>query len=138
MQTRNEADGYRESFKTTVGLAAWTLAWLATLALAKFGPDLLWGAQPVASWAAVAANVVVGIGWIVAFARYLRAIDELQRKITQDALVVALGVGWVGGFGYVVADGAGLIANEINAGLFPALLGVVFMIAILAGNIRYR
>lgn len=53
-------------------------------------------------------------------------------------MVVALGAGWVGGFGYMVADGAGLIANEINAGVFPALLGVVFMIAILAGNIRYR
>ena len=138
MQTHHGTGGYREALRTTVGLASWTLAWLATLALAKFGPDIWWGSQPVAGWAAVAANVVVGIGWIVAFARYLRAIDELQRKIVQDALVVALGVGWVGGFGYVVADGAGLVANEVNAGLFPALLGVVFMIAIAAGHIRYR
>ncbi|MDR6416380.1 hypothetical protein [Pseudarthrobacter sulfonivorans] len=105
---------------------------------AKFGPDLFWDSQPVASWAAVAANTAVGIGWIVAFARYLRAIDELQRKIIQDALVVALGVGWVGGFAYVVADAAGLITSEVNAGLFPALLSIVFMIAILAGHIRYR
>lgn len=79
--------------------------------MAKFGPDFLWDSQPMASWAAVAANLVVGIGWIVAFAQYLRGIDELQRKTTQHALVVALGVGWVGGFAYVVADAARLVTN---------------------------
>lgn len=46
--------------------------------------------------------------------------------------------GWVGGFAYVVADAARLVTKEVNIGVFPALLSVVFMIAILAGNIRYR
>jgi len=138
MQTRNETDSYRESFKTTVGLASWTLAWLATLALAKFGPELFWDSQPVASWAAVAANLVVGIGWIVAFTRFLRGIDELQRKIIQDALVVTLGVGWVGGFAYVVADAAGLVAYDVNIAVFPALLGAVYLITFVVGMIRYR
>jgi hypothetical protein len=29
----------------TLGVALWTLAWLLTLALARFGPDLLWGRE---------------------------------------------------------------------------------------------
>jgi hypothetical protein len=125
--------------KTSIRLVLWTLAWAATLALAKFGPELSWDSQQaVASWAAVAANLVVGIGWIVAFTRFLRGIDELQRKIVQDALAITLGVGWVGGFAYVVADAAGLVAYDVNLAVFPALLGVVYMIAFVVGKIRYR
>ncbi|MDP4511981.1 hypothetical protein [Nonomuraea turcica] len=112
---------------------------MATLALARFGPGLLWDSQqPVAGWTAVAANLVVGIGWIVAFARFLRGLDELQRKFLQDALEVTLGVGWVGGFAYVVADAAGLVAYDVNIALFPVLLGVVYSIAFVVGKIRYR
>ena len=138
MQTNNQIGGYQEAFKATGQLVLWTLAWVATLALAKFGPSQLWDSQPVASWAAVATNLAVGIGWIVAHARYLRGIDELQRKIMQDALAVTLGVGWVGGFAYVVADAADLIAYDADIGVFSALLAAVYMIAILIGQLRYR
>jgi hypothetical protein len=117
----------------------WTLAWVATLAFAKFGPELLWSTrQTVASWAAVAVNLVVGMGWIVAFTRFLREVDELQRKIIQDALAAALGVGWIGGFAYVVADAAGLVDYDVNIAVLPTLMGVVYMVAVLVGTLRYR
>ncbi|XVQ15607.1 hypothetical protein ACQP1W_24675 [Spirillospora sp. CA-255316] len=139
MQARNETEVYRDSIMTTIRLALWTLAWLVTLALARFGPGLLWDLrQPVASWAAVAANLVVGIGWIVAFARFLRGQDELQRKMIQDALAVTFGVGWVGGFAYVVADAADLVVYDVDAAALPPLLGAVYLIAIIVGKIRYR
>jgi hypothetical protein len=137
MRARNETGDYRDQIKATARLALWTLAWVATLALAKFGPEHLWDSD-VASWAAVAANLVVGLGWIIAHARYLREIDELQRKIQQDALAVTLGVGWVGGFAYVVADAADLITYDADVGDLSALLAVVYMTAIVVGNIRYR
>ncbi|HSK91433.1 MAG TPA: hypothetical protein VK875_08975 [Euzebyales bacterium] len=138
MQAHNQTGGHQDAIKASARLALWTLAWVASLALARFGPRLLWDSQPVASWAAVATNLAAGIGWIVAHARYLREIDELQRKIMQDALAVTLGVGWVGGFAYVVADAADLIARDANIGVLTVLLAVVYMIAIFVGNIRYR
>ena len=139
MEAHNEIGGYRDSIRTTARFVVWTLAWLVTLALARFGPGLLWDTQQqLASWVAVVANLVVGIGWIVAFTRLLQGLDELQRKILQDALMVTLGVGWVGGFAYVVADAAGLVAYDVNIALFPALLGVVFSIAFVVGMLRYR
>ena len=137
VQANNQTGGYQDSIKGSARLALWTLAWTATVALARFGPRL-WDSQPAASWAAVAINLAVGIGWIVAHARYLRGLDELQRKITQDALAVTLGVGWVGGFAYIVADAAGLIARQAEMGLLSALLAVVYMVAIVVGNLRYR
>lgn len=131
MQSHNET-------KASARLVLWTFGWAATLALAKVGPQLLSDPpQQVASWAAVAVNLVVGIGWIVAFTRFLRALDELQRKITQDALAVTLGVGWILGFAYVVADDASLVARDVDIAVLPALMGVVFMVAFVVGKIRY-
>jgi hypothetical protein len=140
VQAHNETASYRDQNRTSAQLVLWTLAWLATLAAARIGPEFAWDAQqqPVASWVAVAVNVLVGIAWIVAFARFLRALDDLGRKIMQDALAVTLGVGWVAGFAYVVADAAGLVAYDLNVALFPALLGVVYSIALVVGRIRYR
>ncbi|SDS65003.1 hypothetical protein [Jiangella sp. DSM 45060] len=138
MRALNETASYRESNRATAQLVLWTLAWAATLAAARFGPEVAWDDQTAASWAAVAVNVLVGIIWIVAFARFLRALDDLQRKIMQDALAVTLGVGWVAGFAYAAADAAGLVTRDLDLALFPAMLGVVYMTAFVAGQFRYR
>lgn len=134
----DEPGSRREANRTSAQLALWTLAWLGSLAAARFGPELLWGGHPAASWIAVAVNVLAGIAWIVAYARYLRAQDDLWRKINQDALAVTLGAGFVLGFGYVVAEAAGLIGHDLNIALVPVLLAVVYLIAVLAGWLRYR
>ena len=138
MHAHNQTGGYREEFRSTARFALWTLAWVATLALANFGPSLLWDEHEVVSWAAVAVNIAAGIGWIVAHARYLREIDELQRKIMQDALAVTLGVGWVAGCAYATAHTADLIDRRADIGVFSVLLAVVYMLAIVVGQLRYR
>lgn len=138
MDAYDKTTSYREQNRTTALLALWTLAWLATVALARFGPEMLWDSQSVASWLAITLNVAVGIAWIVSFARFLRAQDELWRKISLDALAATLGVGWVVGFGYILADAAGLIASDVDIALFPALLGIVYIVAVGVGWIRYR
>jgi hypothetical protein len=114
------------------------LAWLLTLALARFGPDSLWDSQPVASWAAIAGNIAVGIGLIVAHARFLQKMDELQRKIMLDAMAVTLGAGLVAGCAYAAADHADLVARDADIGLLLILMAVVYVIASLVGNARYR
>lgn len=139
MQSEHVNASLQDPIRATIRLALWTAAWTATLAVARFGPGSWWGSdRPAASWAAVAINVLVGIAWIIAFTRFLRALDDLQRKIMLDALAAALGVGWVSGFAYIVADKAGLVTHELNVALFPVLLGVVYLMAFAVGNIRYR
>ena len=137
MQASPETSGYRAEMRATGGLAVWTLAWTASLALARFAPELWGDTRPAATWAAVVLNVLVGVGWIIAFTRYLNALDELQRKIMQDALAVTLGAAWVAGFGYVVAEAAGLV-DEVSAAALPVFMSVVFLVAFAAGKIRYR
>ena len=83
----------------TVGLAAWTAAWVASLALAAFGPEILWDHQPAPTLLAIAFNVLVGVGMLFANKRYLQAMDELQRTIQLQAMAWSLGAGLVGGVG---------------------------------------
>ena len=137
MQASPETRSYRAELRATGGLAVWTVAWAASLALARFAPELWGDSRPAATWAAVVLNVLVGVGWIVAFTRFLRALDELQRKIMQDALAVTLGAAWVAGFGYVVAEAAGLV-DEVSVAVLPVFMGLVFVVAVAAGRIRYR
>lgn len=139
MQQQDAVARYRDENQKTLQLVLWGMAWIVTLAAARFGPGLLWGShQQLVSWIAVAANVLVGIAWIIAFSRFLRAIDDLQRKIILDALAATLGAGVVIGFAAFVADAAGLLAEDLNVAVFPVLLGIVFMLAFTVGKIRYR
>lgn len=127
------------TFKPTAWLAIWALAWTSTLAVAKFGPEHWWDpSQTALSWGAIAINVLAGIGWIVAYAKYLRSLDELWRKINLDALAITLGAGWVVGFAFIVIDAAGLVENTVNIALLPVFLAVVYVATIAAGYVRYR
>ena len=102
MQAETQSVDQR-AFKNVIPIAVGTLAWVATMALARFGPEALWDSNPVLGWAAIALNVAVGIALIVIHARYLRQVDELQRKILVDGMALALGVGLVGGFAFGAA-----------------------------------
>ncbi len=124
--------------KAVLRLAIWTGVWIASLALARFGPDVLWGGQSVISWIAVGVNVLAGIAWIVAHARFLRSVDDLQRKIMLDAIAVALGVGLVGGFAYAAANSAGLVDFDSGIAVMSVVMAVVYVLGILVGNLRYR
>ncbi|GAA1673213.1 hypothetical protein GCM10009830_19380 [Glycomyces endophyticus] len=140
MDTPETTARYRVSNRRAAQLMLWTLAWAASLAAARFGPERWWDAQasPAASWVAIGVNVLVGVAWVVAFARFLRALDDLWRKIMQDALAVTLGAGWVAGFAWAAADAAGLVTGEVNLALFPVLLGAVYVAAVAVGWIRFR
>ena len=124
--------------KNLAPLALWTLGWLASLALAKFGPGWLWHSSLAISWAALIVNLAVGVGWIVAHARYLRRVDELQRKITIDALALALGAGLVGGLAYSVANSVGLVSFDDIVVIFCIVISAVYVVATVVGNLRYR
>ncbi len=139
MESRNAIGiGDQESIGSVARLAAWTLAWVVTLALARYGPVHLWDEREAASWLAIAVNVAVGVGLIGDHARYLQKLDELQRKIMIDAMAVTLGAALVAGCAYAAASEVDLIAREATIGALIMLMAVVYVAATIGGHLRYR
>ena len=128
----------RLATRRTLHLALATVAWVGTLALAQFGPEILWNRGVALSWIALALNLAAGAVWILVHVRYLRAAGELQRKVLLDATGLALGVGLVAGCALTAAHGAGLIGFQLDVALFIILIAVVYIVATAIGNLRYR
>jgi hypothetical protein len=55
-----------------------------------------------------------------------------------DASGLALGIGLVLGCALTAADGAGLIALHLDVALFIILIAVIYLVATVIGNLRYR
>ena len=124
--------------RTTVGLAAWTAAWVASLALAAFGPGIFWNDQPAPTLLAIAFNVLIGIGMLFANKRNLQAMDELQRTTQLQAMAWSLGAGLVGGLAWTLFARHDLVGFEAEIAHLVAFMALVYMVGSVAGVLRYR
>jgi hypothetical protein len=124
--------------KNTANLAYWTGTWLVTMAVAAFGPTFLWHEDTLLTALAVAVNLAVGIGMILANIRYLQGLDELQKKVTLEAMALALGVTLVGGLSYSLLDTTGLISQHAEIAFLVILTSITYLVAIIVGNRRYK
>lgn len=124
--------------RSTVGLAAWTLAWVASLALAAFGPELLWNDEPAPTLIAIATNVLIGVGMLFAHKRYLQSLDELQRAVQLQAMAWSLGAGLVGGLAWTLLAQHDLIGFDAEIAQLVAFMGLVYLAGCIVGVLRYR
>jgi hypothetical protein len=123
--------------RNTVRLGVWTAAWVATMALATFGPIFLWSDGRM-SLLAILVNLAIGFGMIMAHKRYLQGLDEMQQKIQLEAMGVSLGVGLVVGLAYSNLDLANVIASDAEIGVLVLLMGLTYSASAIAGCLRYR
>ena len=124
--------------RNTLGLAVWTGAWVASVALAAFGPGALWNNQPGLTLIAIAFSVLVGVGMLFANKRNLEGLDELQRTIQLQAMAWSLGIGLVGGLAWTLVARHGLVGFEAEIAHLVALMAVVYLAGCVAGVLRYR
>lgn len=126
------------SARATLTLAAWTAAWVATLALAAFGPGALWNDEPAPTIAATVVNVLVGIGMLLANKRNLQAMDELQRAIQLQAMAWSLGTGLVGVPAWTLLARHGVIGVDVEVAHLIGFMAVVYVVGCFIGVLRYR
>jgi hypothetical protein len=123
--------------RRTLSLAAWTAAWVGSLALASFAPDRLWPAASAATAVAIGASVLVGIGMLVANKRHLLGLDELQRALQLDAMAWSLGAGLVAGTAWVLLARHRLIAVDASIGHLIMFMALAYLVALAVGLRRY-
>lgn len=121
----------------TLGLAAWTAAWVGSLALARFGPDGLWPAPSVLTPVALGVTVLVGIGMLVANKRHLLALDELQRALQLQAMAWSLGAGLVAGTAWVLLERQQLVVFDAGISHLLMFMALAYLAALAIGLRRY-
>lgn len=122
----------------SVRLMYWSIAWVASMAFAAFGPRLLWDYQTGLTVLGVVVNLAIGGGMILANRRYLQGLDEMQRKIFLDASVLSLGVGLVCGLSYELLEDIKLIAFQPEISHLVILMCLTFLVGIVMGHRAYR
>jgi len=124
--------------KNTLRNLYWTAAWLASFAVAAFGPRLIWDFATLPTILGVLINLGVGFGMIVVNKRNVRGWDELQQKIFLDAAAFTLGVGLVCGLSYELLEDIRLISFEPEISHLIILMALTFMAVMIAGHRKYR
>ncbi|MGI9222536.1 MAG: hypothetical protein ACR2QS_16030 [Woeseiaceae bacterium] len=123
--------------RNTVRLALWTIAWVLTLAMATFGPLLLWESGTLPSVIAIAVNLAAGVGMIIAYKNHLRGLDELQRKMQLEAMALSLGVGLIAGLGFSTMDIANLISFDAEISHMVMLMSITYAIGLAISRRKY-
>ena len=92
----------------------WLAFWLVSFAASTFIIKSEVTSTGIVGWIVAAIPTVVGLGAMLAYGRYLRQADELQRRIQLQALAVGFGVAFFFGFGYRLLEKVGAPAAEIS------------------------
>jgi hypothetical protein len=119
-------------------LGQWTAAWVATMAIANFGPRFAWGEVDWISALAIAVNLAIGAGMILANVRHLKSLDEMHQKVQLEAMGLSLGVGLVVGLAYSNLDVTGLIGFHAQISHLVVLMGLAYLAGTVAGLRKYR
>jgi hypothetical protein len=108
------------------------------MALAAFGPKLIWNFDTLLTTVGVLINLGVGFGMIVATKRYLHGLDEMQQRIFLDSAVLTLGVGLVIGLCYELLEDIKLITFEPEISHLVVLMCLTFLAGMIVGHRKYR
>ena len=133
----NAGNWARSQQRNTRVLALWTAAWVAAVARAAFGHTFLWDGNKAISVAAIALQVAIGAGMILANKRLLLGLDELQQRIQLEAMGITLGVALVAGIAYSALDATNVIPFDAEIGLLVALMGITYLVAIVTRSRRF-
>ncbi|MBS3738288.1 MAG: hypothetical protein KGY51_04740 [Psychroflexus sp.] len=121
----------------TIKLAVWTWSWVATLAIATFGPRFIWDDHQLLTVLVISTNLANGVMMIIANRKYFNIMDKLQRKIHLESLAITLGLAVVVGLSFSLLDQTNLIAFDAEIGFLVGFIGITYLITLFINRSRY-
>ncbi|MDA9183182.1 hypothetical protein N9O26_00440 [Flavobacteriaceae bacterium] len=126
-----------ERKKRTIRLAIWTWTWVATLAVAKFGPKFIWENSTLWTTLAICINLINGVLMILANRSLFNHYDELERKIHLESMGLTLGATVIVGLSYSLLDITNLITSDAEISYLIMFMSVTYFITLLINRKRY-
>jgi len=115
----------------------WALIWAATLALNSYLSEFDWFSSTLPTLSALVIHATIGIAMILAYKRFLKQLDELERKIQLDALALSVGLTIVGFSSYSILEKAAMVP-DLKPYHLIVVLALTYSVGIIFGRIRYR
>ncbi len=110
----------------------WTVAWVAASIAIKEG----WSPAGAPAVATALFPTLLGIAMMLAYWRFIRKADELQRKIHLDALAIGFGIGIVGMLTLHLLGRIGVL-SQLDLGDVTAMMMFAYAIGVIIGVRRY-
>lgn len=137
-QNVKSSDWSKQTKRSTVRLAVWTILWVVTVAIPAFGPALIWGENNLINFLIILLNIGIGIGMIKANIHHIKIQDEMMQKVQLEAMGVTLGVALVGGIAYTLLDITNVIPFDAEISFLIMLMGLAYLISIAINMKRYK
>ncbi len=123
--------------KNLYRLAGWTWSWVATMAIASFGPKYIWDDHTTLTVLAVTVNFANGIFMIIANRNLFNSFDELERKIHLESLALTLGLAVVVGLTFSLLDVTNLIGFDAEISNLVMFIGITYLVCVTINTRRY-
>lgn len=118
-------------------LALWTWSWVATLAMATYGPKYIWDNHAFLTVFSVIVNLVNGILMILANRNLFNDFDELEKKIHLESMSITLGLSIVVGLSLSLVDRLGLFTIKSDVGTMVIFMSLSYLVSIVINSRRY-
>jgi hypothetical protein len=124
--------------RSTLRLFFWMAIWVASFAIATFGPRFLWDKATPITWIGCAVTILIGIVAIVANRNQIRDQDEMLQRVSLESYAVSLGAVIVVGCPYTILQQNKLVPAELGIPVLMVVMSVTLLISMLVGVRRYR
>lgn len=128
----NDSKDYTPPEKVT-RLAVSTTIWLITMAIAAFGPTLLWDNQTSVTLLAIGINLLAGLFVIKSNLQHWKSLDEMMQRIHINATGIALGLGIIGGLSYSLLETSGILKTDFAVSFMVMLMSLSYLISTIVG-----
>jgi hypothetical protein len=127
-----------ERNKKVKKLALWTWSWVASLAIATFGPAFIWDDHAFLTIFSILVNLANGILMILANRDLFNHFDELEKKIHLESMAISLGLAVVGGLTLSLLDQKDIIPFDAEIGFLVMFIGITYMVSLAINKRRYK
>jgi peptidoglycan/LPS O-acetylase OafA/YrhL len=124
--------------RSTLRLFLWVAIWVASFAIATFGPKFIWDKAAPMTWIACAVTILIGIGAIVANRNQIRDQDEMLQRISLEGYAITLGAVIIVGCPYSILQGYKLVPAELGIPVLMVVVSVTLLTSMIVGVKRYR
>lgn len=130
---RAPARDRRNELRILLWMAVWVGTWLL-LHWALKNERLEAGTL---AFGAITVTVLLGLGTIRAYQRFLREADELRRKVELDGLALGFGAGTIAAFTFVLLESSG-VALDLRIVEVVAVMFFAYSVGVVLGLRRYQ